>query len=282
MRSLHVQIYSLELLKWFKVGNYSVDRFTQRKGVRQVLTLAHKPPKASKTSDSAFLPIAAVLVLNALLLSVSGAALGQSSADFTLFEPVGAASSSTGSSPNRRNSTRQPNGSVSEAEFSLVGTSRIGTKASVTLMHQSGKTLRVPIERQRMAIPGYEQYVVIGFDRDRVSIQYPPSTSCADFAADGFSCDATRNVALLSLTVDDPSLTTAEQTKTQPQGPGSGQQEGGDVPINPFEALRNRPQNAELLTEQPSRFQPRRIDPSDVPPGMRVVSTPFGDRLVEE
>ena len=33
---------------------------------------------------------------------------------------------------------------------------------------------------------------------------------------------------------------------------------------------------------QPARFQPRRIPPEDVPPGYRVVSTPFGDRLVEQ
>jgi len=30
------------------------------------------------------------------------------------------------------------------------------------------------------------------------------------------------------------------------------------------------------------RFTPRRISPEDVPPGMRVVSTPFGDRLVDQ
>ena len=51
---------------------------------------------------------------------------------------------------------------------------------------------------------------------------------------------------------------------------------------NPFETLRNRVQNGEPPSERPGRFQPRRIDPADVPPGMRVVSTPFGDRLVEE
>lgn len=247
-----------------------------------MLTLAHKSPKASKTLDANVLSAVAALVLNALLLSVSGVALGQSSADFTLFEPVRLDSSSIGSSSDRRNAPRQPNASLSEAEFSLVGTSRIGTKASITLMHRSGKTLRVLMKRQRMAIPGHEQYVVFGFDRNRVSVQYPQSISCADFAAEGFSCDATRNVAMLNLTVDDPNLTTVEQSKKQPQGSGSGQQEANDVSMNPFEALRNRPQNAELLTEQPSRFQPRRIDPSDVPPGMRVVSTPFGDRLVEE
>ena len=52
---------------------------------------------------------------------------------------------------------------------------------------------------------------------------------------------------------------------------------------NPFDAIRRSAENG---IPAPSRrgsegFRPRRIDPADVPPGMRVVSTPFGDRLVE-
>jgi hypothetical protein len=30
------------------------------------------------------------------------------------------------------------------------------------------------------------------------------------------------------------------------------------------------------------RFRPRRIDPSDVPPGARLIRTPFGDRIITE
>ena len=50
--------------------------------------------------------------------------------------------------------------------------------------------------------------------------------------------------------------------------------------INPFEELLQRASNpdSEIST---SSFEPRRIDPEDIPSGMRVVSTPFGDRLVE-
>jgi hypothetical protein len=33
--------------------------------------------------------------------------------------------------------------------------------------------------------------------------------------------------------------------------------------------------------EDQRRFRPRRINPDQVPDGMRVVSTPFGDRLVD-
>ena len=49
---------------------------------------------------------------------------------------------------------------------------------------------------------------------------------------------------------------------------------------NPFEAIRARANNPDSNTDN-NNFRPRRIDPDDVPPGMRIVSTPFGDRLVE-
>jgi hypothetical protein len=56
--------------------------------------------------------------------------------------------------------------------------------------------------------------------------------------------------------------------------------------VNPFEAL----SAAQVDDDNPAqknggrenRFAPRRISPEDVPSGMRVVSTPFGDRLVEQ
>ena len=60
-----------------------------------------------------------------------------------------------------------------------------------------------------------------------------------------------------------------------------------NVPVdifNPFEALRAQQNNVSVSNRDGGneRFTPRRILPEDVPPGMRVVSTPFGDRLVEQ
>ena len=64
----------------------------------------------------------------------------------------------------------------------------------------------------------------------------------------------------------------------------SGEAPVDESPINPFEALRAQ-QNSGASSSGISdsdRFTPRRISPEDIPPGMRVVSTPFGDRLVEQ
>ena len=58
-------------------------------------------------------------------------------------------------------------------------------------------------------------------------------------------------------------------------------EEDAEAPINPFEAIARRSRNPESDTTENQQFRPRRINPEDVPAGMRVVSTPFGDRLVE-
>ena len=55
-----------------------------------------------------------------------------------------------------------------------------------------------------------------------------------------------------------------------------------EEPLNPFEALRQRSRNPDAPVQAEEQFRPRRINPDEVPTGMRVVSTPFGDRLVED
>ena len=215
--------------------------------------------------------------VGAALLISSGCARGQEELDFSLFEPVDSASNAANSSAGRRSSPRRPDTPANKAEFSLIGTSRIGSRISVMLRHVSGEKVRVPNERSRMRIPGYEQFAVIGSDGSSVLIQYPQSVGCLAFPAQGVSCDATRNVATVSLSVSKTNKQSFDLTESEQ--PKSGEEPEKNAPINPFESLRSRPQSS----EQPSgRFQPRRINPNDVPRGMRVVSTPFGDRLVEE
>ena len=214
--------------------------------------------------------------LSALLLLSAGAVQGQANADFALFEPLDSASNAASSAPRRRASRATGDIAAIEAAFSLIGTARIGSRTSVMLRHVSGEEVRVSLERSRMPIPGYEQYVVVGFEGDYVSIQYPQSVACVEAAHQGVRCDESRNVAMLSLTSAKAIVPSPASAETPEQ------EDERSAPTNPFEALRNRTQNGESPPERLGRFQPRRIDPADVPPGMRVVSTPFGDRLVEE
>lgn len=220
---------------------------------------------------------AGIWSFGAVLLLGSSVARGQDGLDFSLFESVDSASNAVNSSSGGRNSPRRTDALASVAEFRLIGTSRIGSRITVMLRHASGEEVRVPLERPRMRIPGHEQYAVIASDGSSVSIQYPELAVCSAFPAQGVSCDATGTVATLSLNVSKANEQNLDLTESEQ--PGSKEEIAKGATVNPFESLRNRSQNGE---RPPRRFQPRRINPIDVPPGMRVVSTPFGDRLVEE
>ena len=218
---------------------------------------------ADRRAKSEFVAVAGCL--SALLLLGASAVQGQDSSDFALFEPVDSASNTARSAPGRRGARATADATASEAEFSLIGSARIGSRTSVMLRHASGEKVRVSLERSRMPIPGYEQFAVVGYDGDTVSIQYPQSVMCLGFVAQGVSCDVSRNVATLSLTASKAIL--HGQTPTETAQLDSALEAEKSTQANPFEALRNRVQNSESPSERPGRFQPRRIDPADVPPG---------------
>ena len=168
-------------------------------------------------------------------------------------------------------------------EFTLIGTSRIGSEYSVIIKHRGGDTLIVKAgPNSSTQIPGYSGYSILGVESGSISIRYPENVSCVEFHDQGVSCAGGGNIAALSLANGEPmpsdevetSLATATSNELLPD----------EQPINPFEALRAQQNNRSANTRDVDneRFMPRRISPEDVPPGMRVVSTPFGDRLVEE
>ena len=85
-------------------------------------------------------------------------------------------------------------------------------------------------------------------------------------------------MARLSLAKTDP-LRLAGTNQSEPGQENVNEEE---ATLNPFEAIARRSQNSNPDRTDNQQFRPRRINPEDVPPGMRVVSTPFGDRLVED
>ena len=112
-----------------------------------------------------------------------------------------------------------------------------------------------------------------------VAIRYPNSVPCVEYSNQGVSCEAP-NTARLDLANAEPleSVFESNGSTLEPLSQGGIDQENAP---NPFEALLERASNPDAEVDT-GAFTPRRINPEDVPPGMRVVSTPFGDRLVEE
>ncbi len=196
---------------------------------------------------------------------------------FSLFEDI---ETSDDRGRNTARSARESRATTAQPEFTLVGTSRIGDDYSAILQHRSGETVVVKSAANRETrIPEHTTYSVINIGAGRVSVRNPGGSPCVPFAEQGVSCDVTSDTTVLELATGEAVLDVAsteinlEETVQQV--------EESDGVTNPFEAARD----ANAVRDNNNgdgRFRPRRIEPGDVPPGMRVVSTPFGDRLVEQ
>lgn len=235
-------------------------------------------------ASASFAPPAWRAALAAVLLSAGPAAAQE--LELELFEDV----ERGGPGSNQRGGEGAADAaapSPTEPEFVLVGSSRIGERRRVVLTHRGGETLTVPVAaEEQTSIPGYEQFRIVASEGGRVAIQYPAGRSCVEDSDRGVSCDAGANIAWLSLRpapvpeqfIVDLDAEPEEEPDTADQAREAREELARD-PNNPFARLR-----AEALGQDvppAGRFRPRRIDPAEVPPGMRVVSTPFGDRLVE-
>lgn len=221
-----------------------------------------------------------------LCFVLQGYALGQGQSgiisnndDFLLFESLDNAQSNNASSIPGRNTGRDrgARNTAATPTFMLVGTSRIGSIETAILKHMNGEIVRVPLVEGISIVPDFETYAVINRGSGNVSLRHPASEPCADFPEQGVSCDTETNIAALSLTTARAVVVATAEPETEVEEELDAVEES---PRNPFEAIRDRGRAAG--STQATRFQPRRIDPADVPPGMRVVSTPFGDRLVQQ
>lgn len=207
-----------------------------------------------------------------------------SAQDLTLFESV--AQEEPGNIAELQ-STEQ-NALPGAPSFTLVGTSRIGSKYSATLAASNGAIVVVSGSPGTVQeIPNHPGYRLVDIGSRQVSIAGPSGVPCVAAADKGVTCGA-NGVSLLGLATAAPVAVVAAETATA--GDGAAPVPAGDVPPdNPFAAaLRAAAQNEANARidgdgfNRAERFQPRRIPPEDVPPGMRVVRTPFGDRLVEQ
>ena len=169
---------------------------------------------------------------------------------------------------------------ISGPEFTLIGTSRIGSNRLVVIENRAGEVLSISLlEGIPKPVPGYPNYRVIEVSSGKASIEYPPNLPCVEFLDQGVVCES-QNLAILSLKNSEPIEPSNPRTISDNLG-GTSNSVDVDGTVNPFEAILERAASSDTEIESAGGFTPRRIDPEDIPPGMRVVSTPFGDRLVE-
>lgn len=226
---------------------------------------------------------AALLALPGLISAQDASQTAQNAGDnFRLFEDIESTNSSSNQSRSAR-VTRENRNSPTTPEFTLVGTSRIGSNYQAILQNRNGESVVVNASpNSNTRIPGFSDYTVVDISAGRVSVRYPGNNPCVEYLDKGVSCNSAANIAALGLTNGEPIASPEHQLNAV----ASDENVEESTPVNPFEALRASQENNAAATSDASnnngRFRPRRIDQDDVPEGMRVISTPFGDRLVEQ
>jgi hypothetical protein len=239
------------------------------------------------------------------ILIFSGAASAQ---ELTLFEQIEA------DPETQQPAQAMPMGGMGipqngQPAFTLRGTSRFGDEYTTTLLNRNGEPIRVKWrEGEKVAVPGFDGFQIMAISPRSVTLVHPEFDACIPSDESGVSCNE-NNIAVLSMATGTPlaSNGTPPQNSGQIQGQQFGFEnvpagiampvhnaEGEQVFINPFSGepeVVNQPSPEEQAArvdrqrqraERLNQFEAVRIDPADVPPGMRLVRTPFGDRIVPE
>ncbi|ALG68853.1 hypothetical protein [Beggiatoa leptomitoformis] len=179
-----------------------------------------------------------------------------------------------------------------QVDFTLVGTSRIGSKKVAILQTKEGKQLLQPLRGARTPIEGYANYTLLEVNSREIRLEYPEDSPCrVSNAQKGIACVDNGKAAKLSLVRLNALAPPPPPVPQQPAMPPPNLPPGAVSPgplqpvqfgpreLSPEEAAKR---DAEIKKRQEiyKNFQRQEIKDEDVPPGMRVVRTPFGDRLV--
>jgi hypothetical protein len=154
-----------------------------------------------------------------------------------------------------------------QRDFFLKGTSIIGDKRAAILKGPDGKEFVQFLDNAYTPIKNYSDYHLLKIEPGKVHIEYPAESPCRNNNEEkGIKCTADDNgkTALLTL---------MSQKALPPRK-------------LPPPAVTQQPADTEKEAERNKRkelyrgFKKQVIKDEDVPPGMRVIRTPFGDRLV--
>jgi len=169
---------------------------------------------------------------------------------------------------------------ITGPEFTLIGTTRIGENFLVVIRDRYDEIISINVpEGIDTSIPGHQGFEIIELGSGNVAVNYPEGLDCIEFRNQGVSCE-NNYTARLNLANGKPLESSSRATMSEDNISVASQVD--EVPQNPFEALLERAASSSEAESDKTAFEPVRINPEDVPPGMRIVSTPFGDRLVEE
>ncbi len=172
-----------------------------------------------------------------------------------------------------------------QRDFVLRGISRIGNMYKVILQPPDGKPAFVqdwkPQEVNK--IKGFSDYILLNVESREVGISYPEASCLKNNSQIGVKCSSDNKVATLELVARDaiPAAVAPPPPSTPPPNPFALAAMSAANNATPEELAKHEEEIAKRR-EVYQNFQRQVIKDEDVPPGMRVVRTPFGDRLVPD
>jgi hypothetical protein len=174
-----------------------------------------------------------------------------------------------------------------QRDFILRGTSRFGEKYIAVLQSPTGaefyQSWSAEEPNKPIEFAGFGNYTLVKVEPRKVSIHYPDDAPCQNNnPMIGIKCEKDEKGASIAvLTLERRQALAAPPPLPPPQPVQNPMAAVQPQPINsPMEAEQQQQPGQQLPPSQP--FKRRVIRDEDVPPGMRVVRTPFGDRLVPD
>jgi hypothetical protein len=183
-----------------------------------------------------------------------------------------------------------------QKDFELRGTSIIGSFRAAILKGPDGKEFvqhfdkneQTPTGKKGIKIKNSEQsadfaYYLLKVEPRKIQIEYPENSPCrTSNEQKGLKCADDQKTALLALT-SLKALPPAVQPRSKNISKSKANKGKSNKRDKDNEAKNKKLDNARDKRQQLYRnFKRRVIKDDEVPPGMRVVRTPFGDRLVPE
>jgi hypothetical protein len=156
-----------------------------------------------------------------------------------------------------------------QQDFTLRATSRIGDSRSVILQGPDGREfVQHFVNNQRTPVRGYPTYALLNVISRQAVIEYPTDSPCrTSNAAKGIQCKENGKIAEIKI-IAKGAIAPPPPPPAPPPAP------------NPVDEKNRADEELKKRQELYKNFQKQVIRDEDVPPGMRVVRTPFGDRLI--
>lgn len=166
-----------------------------------------------------------------------------------------------------------------QTDFGLQGTSQLGDRFRAVLITPKNQVRKINWRAGSQPVDLGGGFRLLEIKARQAVIQYPPNSPCReDRWHKGVDCRPDGKTAVLRLVLGKvtPDTSVAPPVVVHPAAV-QGARGVSDADVAAQQAARER---AQKVFQQAAQRAGNNIQPNEVPPGMRVVKTPFGDRLV--